>query len=76
VHEWSGLDVGDARIGGQGLGPIGGKPSGVALERVLVDEGEVAAVRPREVSGGGRNEPNLGRSTDGVGLEDDDCLLG
>ena len=74
-----GLDVGDARIGGQRLGLIRGQPSGEALERVLVDEGDVAAVRPSEAPGGGRDErplrAGLGRGPYGVGLEDDDVRI-
>jgi hypothetical protein len=76
VDDLVGLDVGDARIGRQGCSPVGGKPGGEALEGMLVDEGDVPAVRPSEVPGGGRNERplrvSLGRSADGVRLEDDD----
>jgi hypothetical protein len=39
------LDIGDARIAGQGRGPVGGKPDGEAPEGVLVDVGDVPAVR-------------------------------
>ena len=70
------LDVGDARIVGERLGLLGGQPDGEALERVLVDVVDGAAVGATELLGQSRDQRpvrvSLARGPGGVGVQDDD----